>query len=63
MPTCLGWQTVKRMTPFNLMRMAAAQYQADPSPTNAVKAHLAARRYIEVVELRPPLAPLDGDRP
>ena len=31
---------------FDDMRLAAAQYQADPSPANAVRAHLAARRYI-----------------
>lgn len=30
---------------FDDMRLAAEWYRADPTPANAVKAHLAARRY------------------
>ncbi|MCH8111483.1 MAG: hypothetical protein IH905_05945 [Proteobacteria bacterium] len=30
---------------FDEMRLAAERYRTNPTPTNAVKAHLAARRY------------------
>lgn len=47
---------------YDLMCLAAAQYQADPSPANAVKAHLAARRYFDATEIQSPLTPLDDGR-
>lgn len=47
---------------YDEMCLAAAQYQADPSPANAVKAHLAARRYVDATEIQAPLTPLDGGR-
>lgn len=31
---------------FDEMRMAAEQYRTDPTPSNAMRAHAAARRYV-----------------